>query len=205
MKKAIASFALGPMASLLEVAMPTFQRYAETHGYDLVIPDTLKIAGQRHPSWLKIPLILKLFEDGYDTVVWIDADVVILRHEVDILQEAGDAPMAMAVHHTGDGAVPNCGVWVVRPSAASTLIAAWELTGFARSPCWWEQAAIIATLGGDPDATPVSVPPGPLWSELPYHWNPHVRDQRGFDGCRFFHATSFPDRRAAMAAALSLP
>jgi hypothetical protein len=79
----------------------------------------------------------------------------------------------------------------------------WPLTGFSRSGCWWEQAALIAALGGDPDATPVDVPAGRAWAELPYEWNPHRRDARGVSACRFFHATCFPDRKAAMLEAIS--
>jgi hypothetical protein len=107
--------------------------------------------------------------------------------------------MHMVVHHTPDGAVPNCGVWHVRRAAAGILESLWKHNSFVKSDCWWEQAALIHVLGGDPDATPTLTPPGPLWGELPYEWNPHIRDARGIPGdCRFFHATQFQDRFAAM-------
>ena len=53
------------------------------------------------------------------------------------------------------------------------------------------------------DGHPVEVPAGRAWAELPYEWNPHARDSRGVAGCRFFHATCFPDRKAAMIEAIS--
>lgn len=204
MKKALTTFGLGPMAELLDVSLPTFARYAQAHGYDLFVPSGEQFSGMNRPlSWGKVPLLISLLKSGYDTVLWLDADVVVRAYDRDILGDLpADKPMGMVVHHTPDGAVPNCGVWVVRFSACELLESIWPLNGFLRSGCWWEQAALIAALGGDPDAAPVDVPLGSAWADLPYEWNPHVRDARGVAGCRFFHATCFPDRRAAMLEAI---
>jgi hypothetical protein len=117
------------------------------------------------------------------------------------IAEGVESPMGMVVQNTSDGAVPSCGVWLVRQAAMEFLQSLWPLDGFARSGCWWEQAAVIAALGGDPDATPVSVPNG-WWAQLPYEFNPHIGDYRGIGGCRFFHATCFPNRLKAMKEAL---
>lgn len=195
-KKALTTFAYGPQADLLEVSLPTFQRYALVHGYDLFVPAQRDL--NRHHSWMKIPLICSLL-NVYDTVLWLDADVVVRRFDVDIESVTPPSPMHMVVHETPDGSVPNCGVWIVRKEAAEFLESLWPLTGFARSECWWEQAAVIAGLGGDPDATPTSTPGGSGWGQLPYEWNPHPHDRRGVPAdCRFFHATMAPDRKAAM-------
>jgi hypothetical protein len=205
MKKALTTFGLGPMAELLDVSLPTFAWYAQTHGYDLFVPSGQQFAGiNRHVSWGKIPLIVSLLRGGYDAVLWLDADVVVVEHDKDIFDDLpADAPMGLVVQNTPDGAVPNCGVWLVRAEAAEVLESLWPLDGFRRSAGWWEQAALIAALGGDPDATPVEVPAGRAWAELPYEWNPHLRDPRGLADCRFFHATCFPDRKAAMIEAIS--
>jgi len=204
MKKVITTFGLGPMAELLDVSLPTFAWYAQTHGYDLFVPSGRQFAGNsRHLSWGKIPLIVSLLRGGYDTVLWLDADVAVVRHDKDILDDLpADAPMGMVVHRTEDGSVPNCGVWLVRAEAAEMIESLWPLDGFRRSAGWWEQAALIAALGGDPDATLVDVPAGRSWAELPYEWNPHLKDSRGVADCRFFHATRFPDRKTAMLEAL---
>ena len=201
MNKVITTFGLGPMAELLDVSLPTFARYAQAHGYDLFVPSGAQFANiQRHPSWCKVPLIMSLLQGGYDTVLWIDADVVVRKYDKDIA-EGVESPMGMVVQNTSDGAVPSCGVWLVRQAAMEFLENLWPLNGFARSGCWWEQVAVIAALGGDPDATPVSVPNG-WWAQLPYEFNPHIGDYRGIGGCRFFHATCFPDRLKAMKEAL---
>jgi len=201
-KKVLTTFGTGPMAELLDVALPTFARYASTHGYDLFVPPVGDIeAVGRHPSWAKVPLLLSSLKGGYEAALWIDADVIIRLHDRDILDELGESAMGMVVQNTPDGAVPSCGVWCVRQGAIEFLESLWPLDGFLRSFCWWEQAAVIAALGGDPDAHPVSVPAGG-WAQLPYEWNPHRLDPRGMDGCRFFHATGFDDRLAAMKDAL---
>lgn len=203
MRKALATFAFGPAADLLAVSLPTFQRYAGLHGYDLYVPAEREFS--RPWSWFKVPLLLSLIEAGYEAILWIDADVVVRRHDVDILDEAPAAPTGVVVHHTSDGAVPNCGVWVVRSEARGLLEGMWHRTGHRRCDCWWEQAAFIAALGGDPDATPTSTPASDAWGELPYHWNPHVNDARGIPAnCRFFHATQIHDRKAAMIQAKTL-
>ena len=202
MKKVLTTFAVGPMAELLDVALPTFARYAATHGYDLFVPSSDSVKSvPRAPSWVKLPLLISCLKGGYEAALWIDADVVIRRHDRDILDDLGESPMGMVVQNTPDGAVPSCGVWCVRQSAIEFLESIWPLDGFGRSWCWWEQAAVIAALGGDPDSNPVTVPAGG-WAQLPYEWNPHRLDPRGTDGCRFFHATGFGNRLAAMKEAL---
>jgi hypothetical protein len=201
MRKVLTTFGFGGHAELLDVALPTFRWYAERHGYDLFVPSESMFAGvERRPhAWMKLPLLSALLRGGYGAVLWLDCDVVIKRYDRDILDDAGPEPMALVVQETPDGRVPSTGVWLLRPEALETIDSLWPRSGFLRSSGWWEQAALIDALGGDPDAAAVRVPPGPLWSELPYHWNPHVRDARGIPGdCRFFHATMFADRRAAM-------
>lgn len=202
-KKALATFGFGAAADLLEVSLPTFRRYAGIHGYDVRVPNEEEFA--RPWAWFKVPFLRALIDDGYDAVLWLDADVVIRRYDVDILDEAPPTPTSVVVHHTADGAVPNTGVWVVRSEAKRLLEDMWHRTGHRRCDCWWEQAAFIAALGGDPDATPTSTPPSAAWGELPYHWNPHVNDPRGIPAnCRFFHATQIPDRKTAMLQARTL-
>lgn len=195
----LTTFGFGPAAAYLDISLPTFAAYAQHHGMDLYVPAPQRFDGlSRACPWWKIPLLVSLLGAGYETVLWLDSDVVVRHYDKNILDDASEAPMSMVVQETPDGAVPSTGVWVVRETALESLHGLWALDGFRRSECWWEQAAVISALGGDPDAGQVFVPPGPLWGSLPYEWNPHVRDPRGAVGGRFFHATGFDDRRAAM-------
>lgn len=205
MRRVLTTFGFGADCErLMTLSVPTFARYADAHGYDLFVPCGSYFArwnsvlDERCASWLKVLAIRDLLE-SHDEVLWIDCDVVVLKFDKDISDDLTPAPLHMVVHRTEDGEVPNCGVWHVRKQAAETLESLWQHAGFRRSGGWWEQAALIHVLGGDPDATPTHTPPGPLWGELPYCWNPHIRDARRIPSdCRFFHATQFPDRFSAM-------
>lgn len=206
MRRVLTSFGFGDHNVMLRITLPTFARYAATHGYDLFVPAAPPDGCDRPASWAKIPLLSALFERGYDEVLWIDADVVIRRFDRDIAEDCDEKPLHMVVHDTRDGMVPNCGVWHVKNSFAPYLEEVWNRDGSRRGGGWWEQAAVISLLGGDPDAEKVAVPPGPLWGELPYEWNPHAWDDRGIPAdCRFFHATMLQDRAAAMRRALGDP
>lgn len=204
MKRALTSFGFGPHAELLSIAAPGFAKYAQMHGYDFIVPGESSpcfggLYARRPHAWLKIPLLTSLIRGGYEEVLWIDADVVISNFESDIALDCGLRMFNLVVHSTQDGDVPNTGVMYVRSEFASVAQEVWDAAGFARSACWWEQAAVINILGGDPDANPVRVPDGPMWHQLPYEWNPHIRDARGIPkNARFIHATCIDDRAKFM-------
>lgn len=146
MRKALISFGTGDAARTLAVARPTFEDYAERHGYDLLTeaPDF----GSRPPSWWKVPLLRESLR-RYDFVLWIDADAIIVDSTVDIEAEVpGRAFQAFVVMNCGAGPTPCLGVWALRSSARAErfLDALWEqndLTGHK----WWEQAAAMRLLG----------------------------------------------------------
>jgi hypothetical protein len=195
--KVLTSFSFGDQADLLNISIPTFRQYALTHNYHMYIPPP-QPDFQRPWSWLKVPLLISLLE-SYETVLWLDADVVIMDHTKDILDDCSDAPFNVVVHETDDGKVPNLGVFVARRSAVPILKEMWKLDEFNKSDGWWEQAAFISVAGGDPDAVPTETPPSEIWSSLPYEWNPHKHDVRGIpDDPRFFHATMFEDKVGVM-------
>lgn len=189
---------------MLRISLPTFSDYAIRHGYDLFVPqegsEIFDEACRVRPfSWWKVEMLRSLFRIGYDLVLWLDCDVVVRRHDRDIAEDCGPGPLHMVVHETADGGVPNCGVWVVRRGADEFLSRVWRTTSSRRESGWWEQSGVIDCLGGDSSAEKVAVPPGPMWGQLPYEWNPHPRDARGVPrDCRFFHATAIQDRALSM-------
>jgi hypothetical protein len=215
--KILTTFGTGPAREALAISLPLMARYAQRHGYRLVVPsdaEVKKACRGRPPSWGKIGWLDRLSRIGRDPLVlWLDADVVVCRHDVDI---AGDDPdalpfVSMALQNTPDGAVPSCGVMLVNHAWSLQFINQvvyeniWKACGpdgmnAVRSSGWWEQAAMIRWLGGDPDPTPiVTPPPSNKWGELAYEWNPHPCDPRGIpDDLRFFHATATNDRFGEM-------
>lgn len=206
MKKILITLCDGSPAfkDILAASAPTHARYAALHDYDYMIASKECVlhhtAGEkRHPSWAKVML---LKNQPHEFKLFLDADVGVVRYDKDILEDfPAGKKFGMVVHHTSDGAVPNCGVLACMGDVEDEMFEIWDRDHFARSKWWWEQAGMISLLGGDPDAEKISVPPGPLWGELPYEWNPHICDSRGFcQGIRFFHATQLADRAGAIRA-----
>ena len=216
--KILTTFGTGPAREALAISLPLMARYAQRHGYRLVVPsdaEVERVCHGRPPSWGKIGWLARLVEEDEwmeSLILWLDADVVVVRHDKDIADDGvewHDRPfVSMAVQNTPDGAVPSCGVMLVNAcgcSALHNLSAISDACGpdgmnAVRSPGWWEQAAMIRWLGGDPDPTPIVTPiPSEKWGTFSYEWNPHPFDPRGIpDDLRFFHATATDDRLGDM-------
>jgi hypothetical protein len=150
-RRALVTFAVGPHAPLLEMALPAMERYADWHGYDLVTdPPGLLL---RPPSWHKITAVLAAL-DTHDEVLWVDADVLILDDSVDLADEVdAKAWQAITRHHTREGEIPSVGVWLVREPMRPWLKKAWGLTRYLNHR-WWEQAAFLDLLGYRADPPP---------------------------------------------------
>jgi hypothetical protein len=191
--RALATFGTGRHADLLKIALPSFCAYADRHGYDLYVAD--RIGTARPPSWYKVEMLHNILSKGYQAALWIDADVVIVDGRDD--WPIGDQCwQSLVKHHTGDGEVPNHGIWYVKREMIPWLEKIWELDKF-RYHGWWEQAAAMELLGYQPDARPCH---RVIASELYDHtsfldpgWNVHVWDSHKTDHPRFQHATMQPN------------
>ena len=195
----------GPeFAEIANHTLPLMERYAAKHGMDF---ESVNLhSGDAPPSWVKIPRVISSLQRGYDTVIWIDADVVIFDSSSSII--AGfphSAWHGLVEHETECGLVPNCGVWVVRDEMLPTLREVWwRRDKFLHHP-WWEQAAILDRMGyrleltsGWPsaergDETELSA----HTAFLPAKWNHHPHDRRKVDDAAFIHVTQYANRAAA--------
>lgn len=172
--RVLCSLGVGTHEELLRYSAPTFEDYASRHGYDVVIERNTVGLGARPVSWAKLALIRDLLDD-HEVVVWIDADAVIVDPSDDIVRP-GRTPIDLVSHRVGGADVPNSGVMVVRRSAATRrlLERVWQRTEFLHHP-WWENAALIAELGGDPDVglrTPRERVRARRWTRpLDHRWN----------------------------------
>lgn len=195
MSRALVTYADGWMAELQSIAMPSLEEFAERHGYELVVTDLS--ASNRPPSWMKVP-ILEWALRRHDEALWVDADVVIADPRED-LPVPDQFWQALAVHHTNDGEVPNCGVWFVRRPMAPVLADLWEMVGYIHHP-WWEQGAMLELLGYDPWVRPVRLgEPTELHERtcfLGREWNSHPEDWS--ENPRFKHATMLPNQAEVM-------
>lgn len=202
MSRAIVTFATDEYAALLAVSLPTMQRYADRHDWTLIAAGGKSSGFDRPPSWMKVPVLQAALAD-FDEVLWIDADVVVAEHAPDIGEHVrADSWQALVEHHTGDGAVPNCGVWLLRPPMAPWLARLWSMTDYLHHG-WWEQAALLRLLGYVEQPRPVHHRDATtLYSHtefLPLEWNSHEQSDRHPDPY-FAHATAgnLPWRLAVM-------
>jgi hypothetical protein len=206
MNKAIVSFAIGDLhTSLLEVATPTFYRYANRHHYDLIIPSYSLINNiclqfgwdvNRPASWLKVPIIKFLFDNGYDIVLWLDSDIIINKFDIDIAEDfaKSDCTQGFVIHNDKyEGKVPNCGVWILKKDSVNLLNDIWNNISFIDHK-WWEQAANIDIIEKNNMSK--------MCYSLDYKFNVHMNDIRYDDDSEkngiMLHATMRSDRLKTM-------
>lgn len=197
MSRALATFGVGPHEALLDIALPSFEEFAERHGYDLTVAHP-RVEG-RAASWFKIPLLHNLLAI-HDEVLWLDADVVVVDPSEDIAAALpGGFWQALAEHHSAvDGNHPNCGVWLVRRPMRSLLARIWGMTSFLHHP-WWEQAAILDLMGYETTRPVRHVSSTCLWYRtglLGEEWNALPGADVAYP--RFRHSASRLDRAQLM-------
>lgn len=194
--KALVTLATGSHRELLDIAMPSFQTFADRHGYEIVQPD---LRCRRPVSWWKVPALAAVLDAGYEEALWVDADVVIVDPTED-LDAPDDAWQALVEHHTGDGDVPNCGVWLVRTPMRPYLDEIWATP---EGP-WWEQSALHGLMGyidGRPARRVKRLHQTELFDHthfLDNGWNTHVWDDPPPLRPRCLHATMHSDRPSKM-------
>lgn len=196
-RRALVSFGVGPeFEEMLAIATPSFEAFADRHGYELVVEPELGLL-TRPASWHKVPVLLDLL-DEYPEVLWIDADAVIVDDADDLDVPAGYW-QALAVHRTNDGDVPSCGTWLLRRPMRPVLERAWTMTEYLHHG-WWEQRAIADLLGfeGSPlrHVHATELYERTFW--LDGGWSVHCRDQLPVERPRVMQASMYPDRLAIM-------
>lgn len=196
MKKAIITLAVGKHEQLLEIAAPSFKAFAKRHKWDLF--RATDIGKDRPPAWYKLIGIIELLK-SYDEVLLLDADTVIVDGREDLTAPA-EAWQAMVMHKTGDGEVPNTGVWITRPPMIPILKQAWEMEKYLMHG-WWEQAAILELMGYQVPQPTHLIEPTDLYHNtfwLDPAWNVHKWHKPQPEQPKILHATMYPDRIATM-------
>ncbi|HTX33301.1 MAG TPA: glycosyltransferase [Solirubrobacteraceae bacterium] len=148
-RKVLISAGTGELARCLDISLPTFEEFADRHGYDILVGDEAAAEG-RPASWASVRLLQRALSD-YEAALWVDADALIVDTRSDVDAELPpDSFQGLVRHHTAEGEVPNAGVWFLRagPDAQHLLEAMWERTEFIEHP-WWENAALMSLLGYD--------------------------------------------------------
>ena len=182
-------------AMMASRTVPLMHQYADKHGMAFAVQN---LEGPKPPSWGTVVYMIAGLH-LYDRVLWLDSDVVVVRSDVNLFDEAGDGfAQAMVEHTTADGAIPNCGVWAVTQEMLGTLQMIDNSERHRHHP-WWEQAAILELMGYEVTNTPTAtlVAKTPLYDRTKFlssQWNHHPRDSNKCSYSRFYHATTYDDR-----------
>lgn len=78
----------------MDLTEPIHQEYADRHHADYELFVGNKEPGL-HPTWSRIIMFLDAFAAGYDKVVWLDADTLVVNQARDVFEETSDAPLLM--------------------------------------------------------------------------------------------------------------
>ncbi len=191
-KRVICSLATGPYLDLLGISATTFADYARRWGWDLVL-SAEELSDGRPPAWGKIPFVRELL-DGYEWVLWLDADAIVVDLEADIagVIEPGK-DLYLVEHEWGDEPQrpPNSGVFLIRATDWSRrlLDRMWASEHLTFHP-WWDNAALMEILGYDLEPARLSHPNADTervslidlaWNSVPVHSSPtpHIKHYAG--------------------------
>ncbi len=106
MKFAVLTSYNAAFGSISTLTDPIKKAYCERHGYDYICR---QIDSEHHPVWLRIHLILELF-DSYDWIMWMDADAFITNPEIKLESLVDDSDLIIT--HDFNGL--NAGVFLTR-------------------------------------------------------------------------------------------
>jgi hypothetical protein len=196
MNRAIVTLATGAHQRLQAIAWPSFDAFAKRHGWDLFRANGC--ANARPHAWYKLLAIKQLLEN-YDEVLSLDADVLIVDGAED-LTAPPEYWQAMVKHQTGDGEVPNTGVWLCCKEMIPILDKAWDKTEWLMHG-WWDQAAILDLMGYHVLQPTHLEQPTELYEHtyfLDSGWNVHKWDRNNGNHARIRHATMYENREAIM-------
>jgi hypothetical protein len=124
-------------------ALTSQQYYAEAKGLSYAILCDEPNTTERRPApWMKIPLIMHLFEQGFDRVAYIDADALVTNAEPDIDAIFGARSAAGSLRLTEDDEGINSGVMFVEdgPVARRLLDLVWLFDADIDNRTWEQHA-----------------------------------------------------------------
>jgi len=143
-KTALVQQASGGHLQMLDISNDLHNAYAARHGLSFCCVRG-PVQADRHPFWDKVRLIQMMFATGFELVVWLDADTLIVEPDVDVrtaLRTGG--PIGMCRNPLPWGDQPwhyNAGVIVVRNTGTARWFfdEVWR-AGHVNHHPWQEQA-----------------------------------------------------------------
>jgi hypothetical protein len=191
MSSAMLTFAITPeYRTMLDITMPGKLDYATRYGYAIVELDGIYRKPQMSVGWWKVAALIDLLA-AYDTVLYLDADVMLCDLTMDIATLLEPEHWQIVTMHNGE---PNVGVWLVTPFMLPALHELLSLEPTYRGHAWYEQAALMSLLGYVTNGQYSHVQDTELWqhtTRLDAEWNWHpICNYTGHK--RFKHAAAYP-------------
>lgn len=195
---------------LHDLTLPSFRAYACRWRYDVLAED-LAVDGRgaddaaQQAKWRKLGLLRAALRT-YSVVVWLDADVLLTRHDEDVaglLSPRDFQGLVLEDVPAERRRNPNTGVWVLRSCpAAVQFLQAVEDAGPQPGP-WSDQGAVLKALDwerGDERYHGAHAGRGNAFSRrttwLPGRWNQPYLGPRDDDDAYNSTAASYRDRPA---------
>lgn len=180
-----------------ELAVPTFRSYAQAWGYEVHAVDLASDGVGADPDaqrvkWAKLSLVREALRD-HALVVWLDADVLLMRHDEDVsalLHPRAFQGLVLEHVPAEDRVNPNTGVWVLRSCPTSlAFLQTVQAAGQQPGP-WADQGAVLTALGwrrgdssyrGARPGMPTAFSRRTTW--LPARWNSPFLGPRQPEDC----------------------
>lgn len=171
MKRLILQSAQGEMEKYVTLARSVHEDYAQRCGADYRYFGGYYEPGI-HPAWNRVPLILDAFRDGYDKVLWLDADVLVVNLDANIFAATDDTtPLHIPLSPSGmvwRGRWAVCdGVMVANrtPGAIAALDYVWGNRTSPllphHAPGMWEGNWLLDYIHEHPE----------VWAKMHQRWN----------------------------------
>jgi len=195
MKVAVVSLSDASISEYAAVARANHESYCARHDYSYTHSTP---QAERPAAWYKIPTILAAFEQGFEWVLWIDADAVFTSNESlgSLIAKSFGKDLLCRADEQG----LNSGVMLLKNSkwVKQLLNTAWKQEDLIEHP-WWEQAAIHRLLKEPTNENHVLYLAPSEINSYPDEW---------YDGCRIYHAVGEPEKkvsRVRIAAGAEMP
>ncbi len=181
----LVTVAVGKHEEFLAITRPSYESFADRHGYELRAQTNDPAPARANKMWSKIAYIRDLLPDC-DELLWIDSDAAIVDTSRDI---ALDVPrrrfLGLVEHHYRGQHVPNTGVMFIRSGARADRFfrEMWDMTEYLDHG-WGDNGAALEMFGYrfDAGAEPMVCQPGrrTKWLRkvhlLPIEWNSVAED-----------------------------
>ena len=142
MTKAIVTIDIGD-SGILQSFIPSWNRYAEIHGYDVIVIREPIRQSELHPSWQKLLILDHPDVQGYDQILFLDHDVMV-NADAPCIFESMDDP-------TKIGLVTWKGSYHADPSMLDNVFRkVWKNNGFECFRGLRNHSDILSNAGYDP-------------------------------------------------------